>query len=422
VDGNRSKRWAWALYDVGNSAFWLTIVAAVFPIYFTDLYLQARPGADATQAVGALAYAATAAMVVVAVLGPVLGAMADRVACKKKLLAGFAGLGIVATGLMVFIGPGDVLLAAVLYAVGTIGVAGSIVFYDALLPSVAAPEELDRVSSMGFAAGYLGSVLLFGVQVAMIMKPELFGLPSASAAMRVSFGLTALWWAAFTIPLLLKVPEPPPAGGNPGGLLDGFRQLASTFREAKRYKQLFLFLAAFWIYSDGIGTIMKLGSGFGKSLGVGHVHLLLALILTQLVGVPCALAFGRLALRFGAKRMIAAGLLVYAGLCVFALVMDRPFHFYVLAATVGLVQGGTQALSRSLFASLVPKGRSGEFFGFFSTMEKFAGILGPLLLGVVWSGGGDPRHGILFLSVFFVVGGALLLRVDEKAGREAAAA
>jgi UMF1 family MFS transporter len=421
VDGDRGKRWAWALYDVGNSAFYLTIVAAVFPIYFTDVYLQAHPGADRTQAAGALAYAATAAMVIVAVLGPLLGAMADRVACKKKLLAGFAALGIVSTGLMVFIGPGDVLLAAALYAVGTVGVAGSIVFYDALLPSVAKPEELDRVSSLGFASGYLGSVILFILQVLMIEHPGAFGLPSKSAAVRASFGLTALWWAVFTIPLLLKVPEPP-VEGKPGGLFDGFRQLAGTFREAKRYKQLFLFLAAFWIYSDGIGTIMKLGAPFGKSLGVGDADLLKAMILTQLVGVPCALGFGRLARRFGAKRMIVAGLAVYAGLCVFARVMDQAWHFYVLAATVGLVQGGTQALSRSLFASLVPKGRSGEFFGFFSTMEKFAGILGPLLLAAVWSEGGDPRRGILFLSVFFVVGGGLLLAVNEKAGREAAAA
>jgi UMF1 family MFS transporter len=361
-------------------------------------------------------------MVVVAVLGPLLGAMADRVACKKKLLAGFAGLGILSTGLMALVGDTDVLFASALYALGTIGVAGSIVFYDALLPAVAKEEELDRVSALGFASGYLGSVLLFVLQAAMIAKPAAFGLASDLAAMRLSFLLTAVWWALFTIPILLKVPEPPAAGGAPGRLLDGFRQLAGTFREAGRYKQLFLFLAAFWIYSDGIGTIMKLGTPFGLSLGVKETDLLLALILTQVIGVPCALGFGALAKRFGAKRMIAVGLSVYAGLCVYAIFMNRPAHFYVLAAAVGLVQGGTQALSRSLFASLIPKGRSGEFFGFFSTMEKFAGILGPLLLGLIWSGGGKPQQGILFLSIFFVIGGGLLLAVNEKAGREAAAA
>lgn len=423
MNAARGRQWAWALYDVGNSAFWLTIVSAIFPLFFNELYLKAHPGADATKAGGALGYAAAAAMVVVALLGPVLGAAADRVACKKKLLAGFAGLGIVSTGLLAFVGDAAAGTAALLYATGTIGVAGSMVFYDALLPAVAKAEELDRVSSLGFAAGYLGSAMLFLLQVGLVLSPGSFGLPSAMVAMRVSFVLTALWWAAFMLPLLLKVPEPEPEG-PPGGsvILDGFRQLGSTFRQAGRYKQLFLFLAAFWVYSDGIGTIMKLGTPFGKSLGVGDKDLLSALILTQVIGVPCALAFGALARRFGAKKMIATGLAVYAGLCFFATLMDRPAHFYVLAATVGLVQGGTQALSRSMFASLVPKGRSGEFFGFFSTMEKFAGILGPLLLGAVWSGGGDPRRGILFLSVFFVVGAALLLSVDEKAGREAAAA
>lgn len=425
MNGERGRRWAWALYDVGNSAFFVTIVAAIFPIYFTNLYVAAHGGVDSpelrTKAGGTFAYAMTAAMVVVALLGPLLGATADRIAAKKKFLAGFALLGIVSTGLMVFIGERDVLLASLLYALGTVGAASSIVFYDALLPSVAKEEDYDRVSTLGFAAGYLGSALLFIVQVLMIEHPAAFGLPSKTAAIRASFATVAVWWGAFTVPLLLRVPEPAATGG-PGGGLDGFRRLGTTFREAGRYRQLFLFLAAFWIYSDGIGTIMKLGTPFGKSLGVGDADLLKALILTQLIGVPCALGFGALARRVGAKRMIVAGLAVYAGVCVFAMFMTRPGHFYVLAVAVGLVQGGTQALSRSLFATLVPKGRAGEFFGLFSTMEKFAGIVGPLLLAAIWSGGGDPRRGIVAISVFFVVGAGLLLAVNEKAGREAAAA
>lgn len=426
--------WAWALYDVGNSAFWVVIATAVFPVYYQELYIQSQtaPGQVVTEEVrrelatkggSKLAYTASIAMVIVAVLGPVLGVISDRTAAKKKLLALFAGIGVVATGLMVVIGRGDVLLASVLYTISTIGVAGSMVFYDALLPSVARKEDLDRVSSLGFAAGYLGSVVLFILNVIVISNPAMFGLSSGDQAIRLTFFSVAVWWAAFTIPLLRKVKEPPAetagAPGNP--VVQGFVQIGRTFRKLGQYRQLLLFLVAFWIYGDGIGTIIKMATPFGKSLGVPEKQMMLALIATQIVGVPCALAFGAIARRVGAKTGILIGLGVYAAICGFAAFMKEAWHFWALAIAVGMVQGGTQALSRSIFASMIPKGHSGEFFGFFSTMEKFAGIAGPLLLGLIWAEGGDPRTGIVALAAFFIVGMILLSRVDVDEGRRAAA-
>jgi len=420
----KRRAWAWALYDVANSSFFLVIVTAVFPIFYVSVYAQAHGGGDGTlktKGGAALAFTATIAMAVVAVLGPLLGAVADRSACKKRFLAGFAGLGVLSTASMAFIGPTDWILASVLYALGTVGVAGSMVFYDALLPAVARPADLDRVSTFGFAAGYLGSVVLFGLNIVMLRKPDWFGL-DPYWAVRVVFLTVALWWACFTIPVLRRVPEPPCDGDGRFSILSGFRQLASTFRKVLGYRELLLFLLAFWIYSDGIGTIIKLATPFGKALQVPEESLLLAIVMSNLIGVPCALVFGRVARAIGAKRAILIGIGVYAGICVFARYMSETWHFFVLAGAVGLVQGGTQALSRSLFATLVPRGQSGEFFGFFSTMEKFAGLIGPLILALYWKDGDDPRRGVSALVVFFVVGALLLWKVDVRKGQEAAQA
>ncbi len=408
---------AWALYDVGNSAFFLVVVAAVFPVFYLDLCEKA----SFTNGKSALATTAGVAALIVALLGPILGAAADRTASKKRFLAAFAGIGIVSSALMALIGPGSLTFGLGLYALGTIGVAGSLVFYDALLPAVAREGDLDRISTIGFAWGYGGSVLLFILDALIIMHPGWLGLPDASAAMRVSFLTVAVWWAAFTVPILRRVPEPPATGRGGNVVIEGFRQLAGTLRKLRSYRQLLLFLIAFWLFIDGVDTIIKLATPFGVSIGIAKEHLLGALIATQIVGVPCALAFGLLAKRIGAKAGILIGLGGYVGVCTAALFVYEAWHFYALAIGVGLVQGGVQALSRSLFASMTPKGQSGEFFGFFSTIAKFGGILGPFLLALCWGGEDpNPRHGILAVAVFFVVGGLLLACVNVAAGRRAA--
>lgn len=413
--------WAWALYDVANSAFYLTIVSSFFQFFFIDLYVQAQgPAGEGSEAElrrrggAALGFTAGTAMAAVALLGPLLGIAADRTASKKRFLAAFAGLGIAASALMFFIPPGGWRMAAVLYALGTIGVAGSLIFYDALLPAVARMEHLDRVSTFGYALGYGGSVLLFFLNVLMYLKPNFFGIADRGTAVRLVFLSVAVWWGLFTLPLLRLVPEPPASSAVRGG---GW---VCAVRELLRFRVLLLFLAAFWIYADGIGTIIKLAAGFGYMLQLDQKDLLLALVIPQVIGVPCSLAFGKLAGRIGAKRAILAGLVGYAAVCFLAYGIRKPWHFYALAAGVGVVQGGTQALSRSLFALLVPRGRTAEFFGLFSTVEKFAGILGPYLLGLFWSRGGDPRPAILTLVVFFAAGAGLLALVDVAKGRRQA--
>ena len=372
------------------------------------------------------------AMLIVAMIGPVLGTISDFRGGKKRFVAIFAGMGIAASILFVAIGDGMYLLASILFIVGNVGFSGSFIFYDSLLPHITDEENVDRVSALGYAIGYVGGgILLALIAVALAFSESFapiagwFGLTNTLFVVKASFISVGLWWLVFMLPLMWHVPEPPATDAEFEGsvLLHGFRRLGATFREIRGYKQLLLFLLAFWIYSDGIGTIMKMATVYGKELGIGSNHMIIALVITQFVGIPCAVMFGKLAGVFGTKRCIFAGLMVYAAISVGGYLMTNATHFYLLAGAVGLVQGGTQALSRSLFSSMIPKGKSAEFFAFFSISEKFAGILGPLIFAVVAQLAGGSRLGILSIIIFFVVGALLLIGVDPEQGkREAAAA
>lgn len=417
---------AWALYDVANSAAVTSVVTAILPIYFARVAAADLPPAVATQR---FALATAIGLAIVAVLAPVLGTCADVRPVKKRLLAAFAVLGASATALLFGVGRGDWVLAATLVILLNVGLNGSFVFYDALLPHVAREGELHRVSSAGFAIGYLGGGLLLAAQLAWITSPALIGLPAAEGATaaqatlptRLAFLSVAVWWIAFTLPLLLRVPEPPAAGGAEGpAILAAFRRLGRTFRALRRHRQAVLMLAAFLVYNDGIGTIIRMAAIYGTELGLARGAVIGAILLVQFVGVPCAFLFGALAARVGAKRMILAGLAVYTGVAVLGYFTRTARDFFALAVLVGVVQGGTQALSRSLFAGMVPRHLSGEFFGFFAVSEKFAGILGPALFAAAIALTGSSRAAILTVIGFFVVGGALLVRVDVGAGQRAA--
>jgi UMF1 family MFS transporter len=403
-----------------------TIMAAVFPIYFVKV---ASAGLAPGQGAARLAYANTVAMVLVTVLSPILGAVADHSAAKKKFLLAFALIGAAGCIGMFWIGHGDVGLASVLYAVSMVGAGGSMAFYGALLPHLAAEDEVDRVSTAGYAVGYLGGGVLLAVQLLWITNPQWFGLPSgpgltpaqATLPTRLALASVAVWWLVFSIPLLRRVPEPPAALGDgaPGEnpFVAPFVRLARTMRDIGTFKQAALLLVAFLIYNDGIQTVIKLATAYGTEIGIPESALIAAILLVQFVGIPCAVGFGRLAERVGAKPAVLGGIAVYVGIAVLAYFMRTATHFLVLAVLVGLVQGGTQALSRSLFASMVPPHRSGEFFGFYGVFEKFSGLLGPLLFALVVQFGGSSREAILSVVVFFVVGAALLRRVDVAAGR-----
>ncbi len=416
------------MYDWANSAFVTVIMTAVFPIYFASV-----AGAGLPEGVATLRYgvATTAGLLFIALLAPILGAMADFAPIKKRMLASFMGIGVVAVGLMFFIHQGDWLLAAILFVVANIGANGSFVFYDSLLPHVAKDEEMDRVSTAGYALGYVGGGLLLVAVLAAVMHPGWFGLPSGEGLTpqektlptRLSFVAVAVWWLAFSIPLFRKVQEPPVAPAEQGtarSLRAVFQQLAATFRDLRSYRNAFIMLIAFLIYNDGIGTIIRMATIYGTEIGISSEAMIKAIILTQFVGIPFAFLFGNLAGKIGVKSAIYLGLAVYVGISIVGFFMKTEWHFLLLAILVGMVQGGAQALSRSLFASLIPRSKSGQFFGFFAVVEKFAGILGPFVFAATIALTGSSRNAILSVIVFFVVGGWLLRMVRVKEGQQAA--
>jgi len=416
IDLKRYRRMvnAWCMYDWANSAFATTVMAALLPPYFSKV---AAANLSRVQASSIWGYSVALAMLVSAFLGPVLGAVADYTGSKKRFLFAFLLIGIAFTGLLALVGRGDWLPAVVFYVLASIGNSGANVFYDSLLPHVARPDEIDQVSSRGYALGYLGGGLLLLLNLVWYLRPELFGFPSGDAAVRAAFLSVSIWWAIFSLPLFLRVPEPPATETlemNP--LKAGFSRLGQTLRAIRRYRELFKFLAAFWLYADGIGTIMKMATVYGAEIGIGTADLAGALLLTQIIGVPMTFLFGRLARRWGTKHAIYWALAVYTLVSIGGYFMSEAWHFWVLAGVVGTVQGGSQALSRSLFGAMCPKSRTAEFFGFYDISSKFAGIAGPFLFGLAAAIAGSSRWSIVSLVVFFVVGALLLKQVNEAEG------
>jgi UMF1 family MFS transporter len=412
---------AWAMYDWANSAYQTTIIAAVFPIYYRRVVAADLPEADA---LSRFAWASTIAILIVAIVAPLLGAIADHAAIKKRLLALFAAIGILSCFGMLWLAPGEWRLALTLFVIGSVGVAASIVFYEALLPHLVGPAELDRVSTAGYAIGYLGGGTLLAINLLMIQKPQLFGIPNAEVATRLSLGSVGVWWLLFSIPLFMKVAEPRALAGSQerASLASGVRHLLATFRELRKYRNAFLFLLAFFVYNDGIQTMIKMAAIYGDTIGLDSGAMITALLLTQFIGVPAAFGFGALADRIGARPAVFLGLGVYTLIAALGYYMSTAVHFFALAVLVGLVQGGTQALSRSLFASMIPRQKSSEFFAFFGVFERYAGVLGPAVFAMVVSSSGQGRVAILAVLIFFIAGALLLTRVSVEDGRREARA
>lgn len=405
---------AWTMYDWANSAFATTIMAAVLPVYYASVAGANLPGNMATVYWG---YTTSISLLVAAVLGPILGAVADFSGAKKRFLAIFMAIGVAGTALLYFVQSGDWLMASIFFVLGELGFAGSLVFYDSLLPHIARPDEVDMVSSRGYAIGYLGGGILLAINLAMI---QLAPAETRAFMTRLSFVTVAVWWFIFTIPLLRFVPEPArriaagEAGRNP--VLVSFTRLGQTFREITLYRELFIFLVAFWFYNDGIGTIIKMATIYGAEIGIGQSTLIGTLLLVQFVGIPFAFLFGWLARKIGTKQSIYLSLLVYTAIAIGGYFLQKEWQFWALGIAVATVQGGSQALSRSLFSRLVPRSKSAEFFGFFSVSEKFAGIVGPFIFAVVGQLMGSSRLSIISLIFFFIVGAVLLSRVNEAEG------
>lgn len=413
---------AWAWYDWANSAYFTTIVTAVFPAFYSTYAAADLEPAQATARFGAIT---TASVAVIAVASPILGAIADFSGIKKRLLLIFMLIGVTAAAAMAAIARGDWMLASMLFVIGNIGVSGTTVFYDSLLTSVARPEETDRVSSAGYALGYLGGGLLLLLNLAWILQPAAFGFADTAAATKASFVSVAIWWLLFSIPLLRGVPEPPvilEAGEarTSGVLAAAFGRLGRTFGEIRRYRHAFLFFLAMLLYQDGIQTIIRMASVYGAEIGIDQNAQIAAFIMVQFLGIPFAFLFGALGARIGTKRALFIALAVYTLATILGYFMTTVTHFFILAGLIATVQGGAQALSRSLFSRLIPVNKSSEFFGFYAVAERFATVLGPLVFTLSVMLTGSSRTAVLFIVVFFAAGAALLSRVDEAAGIRAA--
>jgi UMF1 family MFS transporter len=412
---DKKKVWSWALYDWANSAFATTVVAGFFPVFFKEYW---SAGMAVTTSTFQLGLANTVESLLIALIAPVMGAIADKGGAKKKFLFAFTALGVVMTTWLYFIAQGDWVMAIVAFVLAGVGFSAANIFYDSLIVNVTTEQKADFVSALGFALGYLGGGLLFAVNVVMLLFPASFGLADQAAAVRTSFLTVAVWWALFSIPLFLFVQEPPGTKTAVGlaAIGAGWRQLLATFREIRRLRVVFLFLAAYWLYIDAVGTIIRMAIDYGLALGFDSSQLIQALLLTQFVAFPAALAFGYLGERLGAKAGIFIAIGVYLGVSVWAMNMYETWEFYGLAATIGLVQGGIQSLSRSFYVRLIPVNKAAEFFGFYNMLGKLAAVLGPVLMGVLSVATGNPRLSMLALIALFVAGAVLLYFVDEKEG------
>ncbi|WP_090866323.1 MFS transporter [Oceanobacillus limi] len=417
MNEKKKKQLSWALYDFGNSAFATTIMAAVLPVYYSSV---AAKGLDEGLATSYWGYSNSIAVLIVAILAPILGAISDYSAAKKKFLRFFAFMGIIASILLAFVGEGQYIFASVIFIVASIGFSGANIFYDAFLPEIADEREMDKVSSNGFALGYVGGGLLLLVNVLMILNPSWFGLPNTTVASQVSFVTVGVWWFVFSIPLLIHIKDEKRTSTkrDKSYIRIGFSRVGATFKEIRQYKQLLIFLFAFWMYNDGISTIIRMATIYGSEIGIDQNSLIVALLITQFVGIPCTFFFGWLATKISAKKALILSLFIYLGIVILGYFMSSAFHFYLLAVCVGLVQGGAQSLSRSIFGKMIPEGKQGEFYGFYGISSKFAAIFGPFFFGLVGQLTGNPRLGILSLVFFFIVGILLLTRVNVDKGIE----
>lgn len=439
MKSDKKAIWGWALYDWANSAFATTVMAGFFPIFFKQYWSY---GVDVNVSTAQLGFGNSVASLIVAVMAPILGAIADKGSVKKKFLVFFAYLGVLMTAALFLVHKGQWGWAIFIYAMGIVGFSGANVFYDSLLPGIAGEEKIDYVSGLGFSMGYLGGGLLFLINVLMALMPQKFGLPDAAAAIRFAFLSVAIWWGLFTLFTVFWVPEDKGVSIKKTAdstMVAGFRQFAGTFKNIRHLNVVFTFLLAYWFYIDGVDTIIRMAIDYGLSLGFDSNDLIVALLIVQFIGFPAALVFGKLGERWSVRKSIYLAIAIYMAVTVWGATMTQKTEFYILAIVIGLVQGGIQALSRSYYSRLIPKNKAAEYYGFYNMLGKFAAILGPVLIGtvglvarrilmppsptpeqVIAVGQMAARWGIGSILILFIVGAILFYFVDEEKGREQA--
>lgn len=402
---------SWAMYDWANSAFATTVIAGFFPIFYNDFWRQGISPAQSTYELGMFN---SLAGLIIALSAPLLGAIADRGGRRKLFLLTLAWMGALATAGLWTLAADQWQAAGALFVLGIIGFLGANIFYDSLVVDLSRGRNSDRVSALGYALGYLGGGLLFLLNVAMVLRPHWFGLAGASQGVQLSFLMVGIWWFVFSLPLAFFVKDRTAERCSMGtAIKEGLQQLATTFREIRKYRPVIVFLCAYWLYIDAVDTIVSMATKVGKDLGFATDHLITALLLVQFVAFPAAIGFGFLGQKIGTRRAIYVGLVVYTGVCLWAWQMDKVWEFYVLAVAIALVQGGVQSLSRSYYSRLIPQDKAVEFFGFYNMLGKFAALLGPILVGWVGMMTQRTQDGVLALTIMLVAGGVLLYRVRE---------
>jgi len=413
----RRSIFAWAWYDWANSEFATTVMAGFFPVFFTAYWAV---GSSAEQGTFFLGVANSLGSFIVALLAPFLGAIADWGSYKKRILTFFTFLGAVMTGSLFFLKMGSWVLAVLYYSLALVGFSGANTFYDGLLPSVASEKKVDYVSSLGYSLGYIGGGLLFLVNVLMYLNPHWFGLPDEATAIRVSFVIVGIWWLVNTIPLWLWVKEEKVEGELTvrESVKKGLRLTVNTIKSFRQLKTVATFLLAYWLYIDGVDTIIRMAVNYGTTLGFPSESLIIALLITQFVAFPSALAYSYFGMKVGTKTALKVAIGAYTVIAVLGYFMTKVIHFYLLAVAIGLFQGGIQALSRSYYTRLIPKEQSAQFFGFFNMLGKFAAIIGPFLMGTVTLLTRSSRAGIISLIILFILGYFFLGKVDEEKGKE----
>jgi UMF1 family MFS transporter len=411
---------SWIFYDWANSAYSIIITTAVFPLYYKAVATDA--GVSMSNSTAYLGYTVAIATFILAMIGPLLGTIADYEGLKKKFFLFFFLMGTVATLSLAFVPNGNWLWLLIIYTITAVGFHGANIFYDAFLVDVTQEERMNKISARGFGLGYIGSTIPFIISIAIILLADREVIPLAtSTASKIAFVITAIWWFMFTIPMVKNVHQIHGVKREPNMLASSFRRLGGTFKEIRKYRTVFLFLLAYFFYIDGVGTIISMSTAYGSDLGISATNLLIILFVTQVVAAPFAILYGKLAQKFTGKKMLYVGICVYIIVCIYAFFMKTTMDFWVLAMLVATSQGGIQALSRSYFARLVPKEKSNEFFGFYNIFGKFASVMGPLLVGVTAQLTGSSAYGVFSLVILFIIGIAILARVPEPDAKVKAA-
>ncbi|WP_391121936.1 MFS transporter [Psychrobacillus sp. L3] len=403
---------SWAMYDWGSSAYSIIITTAVFPIFYKSSATDA--GVSAANSTAYLGYTIAIFTFILAMIGPILGSIADYRGMKKKFFNFFLLLGILFTALLAIIPFDNWMLLLICYTIAALGATGSNVFYDGFIVDVTTDKRMHEVSSRGYSLGYIGSTIPFLISIIIILLASNEVIPISSiTASRISFIITAIWWVVFSIPMIKNVHQLHFIERDGNQIVQSFRRLGKTFKEIRKYRALFLFLLAYFFYIDGVGTIINMSTAYGTDLGLDTNSLLIILFVTQVVAAPFAIIFGKLAGRFSEKKMLYVGIFIYIIVCSYAFFLKTVIDFWILAMLVATSQGGIQALSRSYFAKLIPKKNSNEFFGFYNIFGKFASIMGPLLVAITTQLTGKSNYGVFSLIILFVIGIILLSRVPE---------